>query len=69
MNADTHSTITGVIYIPNGGLQLNSRSTMTSPLSLMILTRSLELNSNASVLINNSGRNPKLGLCNTRRRY
>ena len=51
-----------MIYIPNSGLKLNSRSTMTSSISLMIITRSLELNADSSVLINNNAFQSKLGL-------
>jgi hypothetical protein len=63
LNADTTSTIRGVVYIPNSGLKLNSRSEMTAPLPyLVLITRRLELNSQAIILINNGAYKPKLGL-------
>ncbi len=61
INADTGSKFRGVIYLPKSGLKLNSRAAMAiSPSSLALIVRNLELNSKASIIVDNKDFKPKL---------
>src|SRR5688500_18992202 len=64
LNADSQSKFSGVVYLPNSPLRLNSRSGFTAgsiTMYSMLVARRVELNSKANLLIDNSAFKSKLG--------